>query len=239
MFANYDVAMAALHHFIAGLACAAACHAALADRSRLSTESEVIDAGDCELETAIERTKASGSAPERRPSLQLNCGVGWRSELALLFASTQGNEPRLRAIGIEGKTALLDRAAGRIGWGLAYGVEAERSGESPWRRAGQFIALEAAYAIDKDWRVEARLGTARDLAARSDSTVWALALERALGAAFEARLELSGDDRQRPRWNASLRYEVWPDHALLSLSYGVRTGPARERQAGMSVTFEF
>lgn len=224
---------------VACLACVAMCQAAQADRSRLGDDSDVIDAGDCELEVAAERKRANGAVREKKSSIQLNCGIGWRSELAAAFATTRSDVPSVQALGVEGKTSLRDRQDGRLGWTLAYGVDAERGAGSAWRRNAQFVALEASLAVDKAWLLEAKLGTARDRALRSGSTTWALGVERALAESFEARLELEGDDRQRPLWRAGLRYQIWPDHALLSLSYGSRTGPTRERQAGLAVTFEF
>ncbi len=227
------------HRVVAGLACAAACHAALADRSRLAEDSEVIEAGDCEIEAGIERAKARDAARERSSSMQLNCGIGWRTELAATFVTTRSDGSRDRGFGVEAKTSLRDRGEGQLGWSLAYGVQAERGSSSRWRHAEQFIAIEVTYALGRDWLVEARLGAARDRVSRSDSTVWTLGAERALTESVEARLEVSGDDRHRPQWNAGLRFAVWPEHALLSVFYGGRSGPQRERQAGVALTIEF
>ncbi len=48
---------------LATLVLAATTTIALADRSRLDDESDVVDRGDCELELAVERTRATGCAP--------------------------------------------------------------------------------------------------------------------------------------------------------------------------------
>ena len=101
------------------------------------------------------------------------------------------------------------------------------------------LALEGTWRPASAWRVEARVGTARDRLARSDSTTWTLAAERTLGESFEARAELIGDDRSRPWTGVTLRWRIWPEHAVLSLSGGVRAGPLRERRAGLGLTFEF
>lgn len=225
---------------LASLACCiAACQAAHADRSRIGTDSDVLDAGDCEVETTFQHTTARGSRPERVSSIQLNCGIGWRTELAAAFAKTRTQALRMPAFGIEGKTTLRERGEAQLGWSLAYGVGAERGAGLSWRRNGQFIALEATSQFDSVWFLEAKLGTSRDRESRSDSTVWGLAVERALTEAVELRLELKGDDRRRPHWATVLRYSIWPDRALISLSYGVRTGPIRERQVELGLTFEF
>jgi len=231
--------MRSAQRLAAGLSCVAACQLAMADRSRLGEDNEVIDPGDCELELASERKKARDSMRERSSSIQLTCGIGWRTELATGFAATRSEAERAKALAIEAKTSLRKRAPGQLGWDLSYGVEALRGPGASWHGNGQFIALEAIQGFADTWLLEAKLGTTRDRASRRDSTLWTLGVERALTRSVEARLEWSGDDRQRPLWRAGLRYEVWPDHALLSFTYGSRAGPTRERQAGLALTFEF
>lgn len=231
--------MKSVQRFAAGLTCVAACQLAMADRSRLGEDNEVIDRGDCELELASDRKKARDSARERSSSIQLTCGIGWRTELATELAAVRSDAERTKIAGIEAKTSLRNRAPGQWGWALSYGVEGLRDRGASWHRNGQFIALEAIQGFGETWLIEAKLGTARDRASRRDSTIWTLGVERALTGSVEARLELNGDDRQRPLWRAGLRYEVWPDHALISLFYGMRGGASRERQAGLALTLEF
>lgn len=69
--------------------------------------------------------------------------------------------------------------------------------------------------------------------------MWTLAVEHAITEAVETLAEVAGDDRRRPQVSVGLRYIVWPEHALVSLSYGASTGPLRERRLGLGVTFEF
>jgi len=227
-------------HLLAALACAAACHAAQADRSRLADEDDVIEAGDCELELAFERQNARGAARERETSIQFGCGIGWRTELAATFARKRSDAQREQAIGIEGKTSLRERGSGGVGWSLAYGIGSERDGgRGPWRRGERFVAIEATHQPASAWLVEARLGTARDPVARSDRTLWLLGVEHAITEAVEARAELEGDDRSRPLASMALRWLVWPEHAVVTLAWGAGLGPLRERRLGLGVTFEF
>lgn len=225
---------------VAALACALAGGGpALADRSRLDDDTDVLDAGDCELEMKAERTTVRGAAAERGSAVQLGCGIGWRTELVAMFATNRSDGPRTQGSAVEGKTALRDRSGDRIGWTLAYGVATEREAGLSWRRSGQFIAIEATRTLGRLWLVEAKLGAARDRASHSDATRWGLAVERALTDALEAGVEIDGDDRQRPLVAAGLRYEILPDRALVSLSYGLRSAPIRERRLSLAITVEF
>ena len=207
--------------------------------SRVSDDSDAVEPGDCEIETTFERRRARGAAAERESAVQIACGIGWKTELTATFASRANGAERDRGFGLEGKTSLNESTAGNVGWALVYGVGTERSRAGPWQPADFFLALEGTWRPASAWRVEARVGTARDRLARSDSTTWTLAAERTLGESFEARAELIGDDRSRPWTGVTLRWRIWPEHAVLSLSGGVRAGPLRERRAGLGLTFEF
>ena len=88
-------------------------------------------------------------------------------------------------------------------------------------------------------RVRGSISSARDHRASSDKTLWALAVEHALTDAVELRVEADGDDRSRPLVSVGLRWLFWPEHALLTLSSGARTGPVRERRFGVGLSFEF
>ncbi len=231
--------MDSVRNVLAALACAAVCHSAQADRTRQADNADVLERGDCELETKFERRAVRGAAPERESSVRLGCGLGWRTELALESTHQRSEGLRDQAIGAEGKTSLRPPGIGQIGWALSYGAGAQRGGNARWQHSDSFAALEAALKPEEDWQIEARLGSARDHIARSDKTLWALALELAVTDAVEVRVEADGDDRSRPLVSVALRWLFWPEHALLTLSSGTRAGPMRERRFGIGISFEF
>lgn len=223
----------------AALACLALCGVARADRSSLGDADGVIEAGDCEVETAFERRSVRGSAAERTAAIQLVCGIGWRTELAATFARQRVDALRQEATGIEAKTSLLERRGASVGWTLAWGAGTERSASGRWRSSEHFVAIEAALEPRAAWLIEARLATLRERSTHRHRTQWALAVEHALSATLEARAEIEGDDLGRPLTSLGLRYALWPEHALLSLSWAASAGPARERRARIGITFEF
>lgn len=221
------------------LACAAACHVAWADRSRLDDGTDVVEAGDCQLETARERRWERGAAPDRETSIRFGCGIGWRTELMAAIARKRSDATREEAIELEGKTSLRDSGETGIGWAIAYGIGTERVAGSPRQRSGQFVAVEATLRPGSAWLVEGRLGSARDRPASRDSTRWSLAVEHALNDALEALAEVGGDDRGRPQASIGVRYAIWPELGQLELSYGAEKGALRKRRFGVSITIEF
>lgn len=225
---------------IVALICAAACHAVQAERSRLDDEVDVVERGDCEAEASWQRRAQRAEPRERESALRLGCGIGWGTEWAATFARTSSHGARDDGVGFEGKTELRQRTAGRLGWALAYGAEAERAARGgPWRQSEHFILLEATLQPAARWLAEVKLGTARQTRARRDSTRWSVGLEHGFWDGVEAVAELAGDDRDRPTASVGLRYAIWPEHALLALSYGVKMAPHRERRLGVGLTFEF
>lgn len=225
---------------IVALICAAACQTVQAERSRLDDNVDVVEGGDCEVETTWQRRTQRGEPPERESALRLGCGIGWGTEWAATFARASSNGARDDGVGFEGKTQLRQRTAGRLGWALAYGADAERAARGgPWRQSEQFIQLEATVQPAARWLAEVKLGTARQTRARRDSTRWSVGLEHGFWDGAEAVAELEGDDRDRPTASLGLRYTIWPEHAVLALSYGVKMAPQRERRLGVGLTFEF
>lgn len=221
----------------AALACALACEPVLADRSL--GDDEVDEAGDCEVELAVGRLVSRDAPRERGASLELLCGVGLRTELAASFERRRLGPARERSIGLEAKTQLVGRTPARTGWSLVYGAVAERTMSSSWRRTEHYALVQASAQPAPNWVVEGRLGTLRDRVERNDRTLWALSIEHAWSERVEAVAEVEGDDRGRPLAGVALRYILWPDRALITVSLGSRAGPQRERRLGLATTIEF
>ena len=215
-------------------------HAAHAERSTLGDAADVVEAGDCEIETTVSRQTARGTRPEQEKSIQLACGVGFMTEVTFGVARRGDGGTSESEFGLEGKTTLRPRTDGRAGWALAYGITGLRAQSGAWRGGEHFVAVEASYQPSPDWATEAMLGTSRHRALRHDSTIWLLALERALIAdQLEGRAELSGDDRNHPKLELSLRFAIKPENASLRLAYAIKAGPQRERQVRLGLKFGF
>jgi hypothetical protein len=216
----------------------AVCQGAYAVRTSVSDESDVGEAGDCQAELVLERARVRGQPTQRERAVRLACGIGWNTELELAHARERSGADRSESLALEAKTALRDRGEHRVGWAVALAVGSERI-DGAWRRSSHEASVEATRQLSPQWLVEAKLGAARDVLSRRNSTRWALASEHALTERFELRAEIGGDDRRQPLAQLGLRYTLWPEYVQLTASYGARSGSERERIASMGLQIEF
>jgi hypothetical protein len=129
---------------LAALALLTACGATRAERSRLGDEADVVERGDCEVGTAFERRRARGEASQQLSSLQLVCGLGWRTELTINFARQRGDGDRNEAVGLEARRCKRPDLAqprpfmrpGIPGRWIRLRPAASESSRDRWKRAG-------------------------------------------------------------------------------------------------------
>ena len=100
------------------------------------------------------------------------------------------------------------------------------------------MLLEATATPLPDWLAEVKLGWARELRPRADRTVFALGLEHALSEAWEARVELEGDDREPASAALELRW-IFVEDVYVTLGFGRRLGGERKRLWGLTLGIEF
>jgi hypothetical protein len=229
------------------MACAAACLLATApahadadadNDSRLGDETEVVEAGDCEVELTLERVRKRGSIVESGRAVELACGIGWGSELALAYGRQSAGGERDEELVFEVKTELVEADAGRPGWTFGVLVAGAHAPGMRWRRSEWGAVVETTLLPADRWVAELQLGVARDLQQRRWSTLWSAALEHALDERFELRAEVGGDDRSRPLVEFGLRW-LFAEDAHLTTSFGARSGAERERVVGVALKVEF
>lgn len=209
----------------------ATCGPADAGRPLQTEDAGVIDPGGCELEGAHSESRL-GAERVRQSSLQLGCGIGSGTEVAL-----QALRPR--ELALVGKTQLTSAGPAQVtlAWTLAH-----RHVETAWRRSGASLNLVASTPAGPDWTLHANLGHLRDELQHRRSTTWALAAEHnGLGAngRWQPMAEVFGDDRGRPWANAALRLTLVPDRVFVDGSIGRQLGGTRARLATAGFKFAF
>jgi hypothetical protein len=201
---------------------------AQAGRPLQTEDAGVLERGECELEGAVQQVNADGGR-SRQTSLQVGCGVGWRSQVAV-NPTTSRNGERENGVALTGKTGLWtgagdDPAELTIAWRL----QSTKVESASWRYASTGAVLVYSRPLPRRLTLHANLGHARDHDGGQGSTVWGLALEHAGFGTVAPMAEVFGDDREAPWWNLGLRWTVVPERVFFDASYGRQAASGRPR----------
>jgi len=197
--------------------------AAQAGRPLQTEDAGVLDSGACEVEGATGSLKVGG-ASARDSALQLSCGVGAWTQLALAVSRATADGASARGVEVNGKTELWkgkpvkeDQAAALT---LAYAVASVNVTGGTWRHAATDLNLVYSRPLAGDLTLHTNLGHSRDEISKTGSTTWGLALEHAGFGAVAPMAEVFGDDREAAWWNLGLRFTAIPEKLFIDASYG-------------------
>ena len=218
---------------LSGLALATAAHAA---RPLATEDTGVLDRGSCELEGVLARDKADGITVNGS-SLQLGCGVGAHTQLALALGQAKAEDLRVRGTTLAGKVALVPgkdaswSASGSVLWVSAPGQSREH--------AATAVSLLHTRALGDQFTLHANLGHVQDAIERRGSTTWSVALEHAGWGPVALMGELIGDDLAAPAWNIGLRWSAVPDTLTLDMAYGQQLVGGRPKTLSLGLKLSF
>ena len=203
----------------------------------LNTEdAAILEPQACELEAGLGQQR-SRDHRGHSSNLQLGCGIGLDSQLALRAVQSREMNGRVQELEVNGKWQLASGALsdGAIELALAARLTGQRlsaavgnpsgpPGEpSGWQPGSHAATLALSAPLLRQWTLHANLGHAQDRLARQHSTLWALALEHGgLDAAgpVQPMAEVFGDDRGAVTVSAALRWAVRPHSVFLDAAWG-------------------
>jgi hypothetical protein len=214
---------------------------AWAGRPLQTDDAGVLAAADCEVEAVTQRLSAAGQRATES-SLQLGCGVGWNSQLAVAGATARTDGVRESGLALGGKTGLW-KGAGRddeaSALALSWQYLSAKLPGGAWRHVGTGADLLLSMPLAAEYTLHANLGHARNELDKQRSTTWGLAIERA-GFGADSRwapmAEVFGDDREAPWVNLGLRFTAVAEKVFLDFSYGRQC--SRERPTLLTVGFK-
>jgi hypothetical protein len=196
---------------------------AQAGRPLQTDDAGVLDRGACEVEGATGSLKVSGVSA-RDSSLQLSCGIGASTQLALAASHASADGASANGIEINGKTGLWkgkpvkdDEAAALA---LGYAVASVKADGDSWQHAASELNLIYSRPLAGALTLHANLGHSQDAIAHRSTTTWGLALEHAGFGAWAPMAEVFGDDRDAAWWNLGLRFTAVADKFFVDASYG-------------------
>ena len=210
-----------------------------AGRPLQTEDAGILEAKTCEVEGVSARTRVASASSVRDSALQLGCGVGFNSQVALAASHSSDGTDRERSLHLGGKTQVWSVGGDDgIALTLAWGVAGARAAAGGWKTAGmEARAVVSVPAGPLTWHLN--LGHERDTRARSSSTIWGLALEHEGFGALAPMAELFGNDREASWWNLGLRYTIAKDKTYLDMSYGrqMRSGTSSLLTVGFKLVF--
>jgi hypothetical protein len=210
-----------------------------AGRPLQAEDAGILDARQCELEGAWTRLREPALPRATESGLQVACGIGWRSQLAL--ATSRASLAGLSGQGLRlgGKTEFF-RTAGQDSTtvALAWGISSAKIDGAGWEHAATDLNAVTSTPLGA-YTLHLNLGHERDAQARAGTTTWAVALEHEGVGGFAPMGEFFGDDRGAPWWNLGLRWTAVPEKAFLDLSYGrqIASGRPALLTAGFKLVF--
>jgi hypothetical protein len=218
---------------LTGLGLVIAAHAA---RPLATDDTGVLEPGRCELEAVQSREKADGPALQGH-SLQLGCGVGARTQLALAVDQTKEDGTRVRGATLGGKLSVLpgDEAS----WSVSGSVRWSQTPGQGHDHASTAVSLLHTRSLSPQWLLHANLGHERDAIEQRGATTWGLALEHSGWGPVALMGELVGDDRAPPAWNIGLRWTVVPETWVLDLAYGQQLAGGRPKAWSLGLKLAF
>jgi len=210
-----------------------------AGRPLQTEDAGILEGKTCEVEGAAGRVRVAGMPSARETSLQLACGVGAHSQLALAVSSASEGNDRERGLRLGGKSQVWSAAGDNApALTLAWGLSSAKAAAGGWKTAG--VEARAVMSVPSGpltWHLN--LGHERDTQARNSTTVWGLAAEHEGFGALAPMAEFFGDDRGGAWWNLGLRYTIAKDKAFVDVSYGrqMSSGTPSLVTAGFKLVF--
>lgn len=198
---------------------------ALAARPMTTDDAPVLDARECEAQAVYGRLARDDA---NDTSLELGCGIGWRTQLNL--AATREREAGVggNAWSLAGKTALFGHGGEGLALTVSYGAARLRAGGQS--ETATWITGIATWPLADKVALHTNLGWQRDSVSRLSSTFVGAGVEMGAAEHLDATAEVFHVDRDAGPWlQLGLRYALLPERWNLNASV------ARQAASGHAV----
>ena len=221
-------------------ASALTCSAAIAGRPMATEDAGVLEASDCELESFIGANRPRGGPTERVLSLQVGCGVGAHSQVAVAIARASAEGDAVRSLTLLGKTALnpgAEDSAPKLALAWALGADSARGG---LKHESSALNAVVSWPLHEEVSLHLNLGWGHSAADKQSTTSWAAGVEHHVRDDLDLTAETFGNDRDASPWvQVGLRWAVKPEKFYVDTSYGVQTGGERGKAVTLGLRWAF
>ena len=221
-------------------ASALTCSTALAGRPMATEDAGVLEASDCELESFVGANRPKGGPTERVLSLQVGCGVGGQSQVAVAVARASADGESLRTVTLLGKTALNPHAEDTAPkFTLAWALSAD-SGRGGLKHEGSALNTVMSWPMHDKVSLHLNLGWSHSASDKQSTTTWSGGIEHHVRDDLDLTAETFGNDREASPWvQVGLRWAVQPEKFYIDTSYGVQTGGERNKAVTLGLRWAF
>ena len=220
--------------------CAWTLPAAHAARPLTTDDAGVLDAGECEIETFVERSRVRGEPSYLGGSVQPGCGIGLNTQLSAIGARVDG-EPATTHLGFAGKTALIPLTESGAGLTVGYSFEWSRSSGQSFRSDSGLLIAIATFPLAQDWFAHVNFGWQRIQQPRENMLFWGAAIERESVAS--TRLDLMAEAYREsdasPWFAVGARYRLIDIRLSINGSIAIKSGSERETRATIGARLAF
>ena len=200
----------------------------------------VLDVRDCELESFVGSSRPSGGPTERLLSVQVGCGVGAHSQVALAAARATSEGDSVRSLTVLGKTALnpdADDKAPQLALAWAFSADSARGG---LKHEGTALNAVLSWPLHDEVSLHMNLGWGHSASDKQSTTGWAVGVEHHVRGDLDLTAETFGNDRDASPWvQVGLRWAVKPEQFYIDASYGVQTGAERSKAMTLGLRWAF
>lgn len=211
---------------------------AFAGRPFATEDAAVLERGACELESYAAYARSRADPSERSASVQLGCGAGLDTQLAVVAARFTTEDARHAIAGVTGKTALRPLTETDAGITVAYSLKGKRAPHSDLHHEESALSLVFTLPLDRRL-VHANLGALRTESDKRTTGTYGFAVERLGERGLDYGLEVFGEFNASPWIGAGARYSVQPQKLFVDASFAVQTNSARSRQVTVGVKYAF
>lgn len=211
---------------------------ALAGRPLVTEDAGVLEARDCEWESAAVWTSRRGQPRISDQATQLGCGLGFATQMALAAGRSRSEGATTRSLSLSGKTGLHDGGERGTALTLAWGMVGSQPAGARLRRELTFLNLAASQPLPQGFTGHANLGLTHSRSERSSRANWNLALEWAQLPGLDWMGEVYGAERDKPWLGLGWRWAPGQDWSL-NASWATQHQTPRARLFSLGVKLAF
>lgn len=209
---------------------------AQADRPLTSETADVVERGQCVLDSAARRLRESGAPRVESIGGVLGCGLFEGTQMLLGVQHARSAGSSAQAVTLGGKSNLVEVKAGQTGFGLAYLLGSVKAPGANYRLDSVSVVGLASRELRAGLLGHANLGVSRSRIDSRTSALWSLGVETTADLSFAA--DLYGESGSRPSVSVGTGYTFRPGWSVnFVLAKSLEAPRGHEASVGLRIAY--